>query len=464
MGYPPDMATNEPAPTPAEGPGASPPPAARRRVTRETRLLLLTIGVSVAALLLLARFRFPLQVPIVNPAPAPLEQLAARATYDELGSIIAQLQVRVQPGLAVLHIAPLPSSAPADAPLDSQYVTAVRVDRQTLLVALGPGGRVQGLVGSSTAVPVVLARDPVQHVALVRLPGNEDAPDWLRERTPSLETPGYFAVAEGGRGGLTLRPLFVGRLDPVNDPRWTGPLLAMGGYARAPAGSFIFTLDGSLVGLVIDDQGMRLVVPVSNLRGSVTRLMQGNAAQAGALGLQVQRLTPRLAEALRAPQGVVVAGIDAGGPAAGSLQPADVIQTLDGEPTYSPEAFEHWTSTIPAGATATITFLRQGRPMTASIVAQPPRAATAPARSRPVLGLSLRATPGVGAQVMRVQPDSAAARAGLLAGDFIVRFGGTSAPAPALVTRAFGQAAPGTYLVASVERNGRPLVVALRKP
>ncbi|HVB38288.1 MAG TPA: hypothetical protein VND92_07105, partial [Vicinamibacterales bacterium] len=69
--------------------------ARRPRITRETRLLLLTIGVSVAALLLLARFRFPAQAPIVNPAPPPLERLAARATYDELATIMAQVQARV---------------------------------------------------------------------------------------------------------------------------------------------------------------------------------------------------------------------------------------------------------------------------------------------------------------------------------------------------------------------------------
>ncbi|MDE3132397.1 MAG: PDZ domain-containing protein, partial [Acidobacteriota bacterium] len=79
------------------------------------------------------------------------------------------------------------------------------------------------------------------------------------------------------------------------------------------------------------------------------------------------------------------------------------------------------------------------------------------------LGL-LRAAPAVGAQVLRVQPQSAGARAGLEAGDFITSLGDLRAPTPAQVTRAFRQAPSGSYLVAGVERAGHPVVVAIARP
>ncbi len=70
------------------------------------RLLLVTIAVSVGMLLLLARFRFPDEATrqTVEPAPAPLERLAASATYDELASIMGDLERRVRPTVVSLAV------------------------------------------------------------------------------------------------------------------------------------------------------------------------------------------------------------------------------------------------------------------------------------------------------------------------------------------------------------------------
>lgn len=448
--------------------------ASKWRIPRETRLLLLTIAVSVAALLLLSRFRFPEQTPILNPSPPPLERLAARATYDELAAIITQLQARVQAGVVVLHAAAPPqppavsSAAPPAQGLSSQYLPAVRVDRELVLVRLPPAASVQSVVGQNAAVPIVLARDPLRQLALVRVPepGGGDGEHWLREQPVATRVPGYFAVAEGGRGGLTLRPLFVSRLDPVNDPRWDRPLLAMGGFADAPPGSFIFTLEGSLVGLVIDDEGMRLVVPLQSLEASVTRLTNGPLPVPGELGVELQVLTPALAQATGARQGLIVAHVNDDGPAASVLQFGDVIQSIDGEPTYSMEAYEHRLSTIAAGDTVKVSIVRGGQASTVTITARAePPPSPGPAEGAPIgLGLSLRSAENIGAQVLRVQPDSAAAHAGVEIGDLITRIGDSDAPTPEAIEQAYRSAASGTQLLVGIERNGRPLVLALAKP
>jgi hypothetical protein len=460
--------------------GESTPPAPDRRargslwrVPRETRLLLLTIAVSVGALLLLSRFRFPEQTPILNPSPPPLERLAARATYDELAAIITQLQARIQAGVIVLDAAaPPPPSAPPAAissqELSSQYLPAVRVDRELVLMRLPAAARVQGVIGQNAAVPIVLARDPLRQLALVRVPepGGGDGERWLREQPVPTRVPGYFAVAEGGRGGLTLRPLFVSRLDPVNDPRWDRPLLAMGGFADAPPGSFIFTLEGSLVGLVIDDEGMRLVVPLQSLEAAVKRLTNGPLPVPGELGIDVQALTPALSQATGARQGVIVARVGDGGPAATALRFGDVIQSIDGEPTYSMEAYEHRLSTIAAGDTVKLAIIRNGQASTVTLTArrETPTAARPSASTPAALGLSLRSAAGIGAQVLRVQPGSVAADAGFELGDLITRIDQDEAPTPAAVQRAYLSAPSGAQLLVGVERDGRALVLALAKP
>ena len=70
------------------------------------RLLLVTIAVSVGMLLLLARFRFPEEGrrQTAEPAPAPLERLAASATYDELASIMGELERRVRSTIIPLAV------------------------------------------------------------------------------------------------------------------------------------------------------------------------------------------------------------------------------------------------------------------------------------------------------------------------------------------------------------------------
>ncbi|HEY7790196.1 MAG TPA: PDZ domain-containing protein [Vicinamibacterales bacterium] len=471
-----DQSTPPAEPPPAgdrNGAHATPSRRTKLRVPRETRLLLLTIAVSVGALLLLSRFRFPTQVPIVTPSPPPLERLAARATYDELADIITQLQARLEPGLVVLHAsAPPPGAdlptAPAGAvSTAADYLPAVRIDQELTLVRLAPGYRVQSVVGPGAGVPVVLARDPLRQLALVRVPreAGDQPPHWLREQAVATRVPGYFAVAEGGRGGLTLRPLFVSRLDPVNDPRWDRPLLAMGGFADAPAGSFIFTLEGSLVGMVIDDEGLRLVVPLQSLEQSVKRLTEGPLPVPGELGISVQPLTPALAQATGAHQGLVVAKVDPDGPAGSVLQFGDVVQSINGEPTYSVEAYEHSLSLVAAGDAVKLAIIRQGQPSTVQVTAQPqPPPALPAATPASALGLTLRSLPQIGAQIIRVLPDSVAAAAGLDTGDLITRMADVEAPTAAQVQHAFATAASGAHLLVGIEREGRPLVMVLAKP
>lgn len=69
---------------------------------RETRLLLLVMVIAVAVLLVLARFRYPVADRVAaTPAAGPIERLAARATFEELALIMADLSARVQPTIGV---------------------------------------------------------------------------------------------------------------------------------------------------------------------------------------------------------------------------------------------------------------------------------------------------------------------------------------------------------------------------
>jgi len=75
-----------------------------RRWPRETRLLVVTIVLSLAVLLTLARFRFPAQQ-LTLPVQ-PLQQLAARAAFDDLGASVTRAVTLLRSSLVVVARAP----------------------------------------------------------------------------------------------------------------------------------------------------------------------------------------------------------------------------------------------------------------------------------------------------------------------------------------------------------------------
>jgi len=440
-----------------------------RRFSRETRLLLLTLAASVVLLLALARFRFPEEPGVParpdRPPAAPLERLAARATYDELASIVADLERRIAPALVVLRVeatgGPRGVGGLVSGPA-LRWVPGVRVRPDAVLARIELGSSVVGLVGSD-ARPELEAYDPLRSVAIVRVPPASDAPPGMWEAgTPRPLSGRYVAVVEGTLGGPTLRPTFLGRADPIVDVRWGGPLLVLGGELQAPTGSLVFSLDARLVGLSVLEEGSLAIVPASALLEAVDELTHRPPPLVGDLGVEVQALTPTLAAATDTTAGGVVAWVDPDGPAAGLLEFGDVIERIGGQPVNSVRTFGILEARIQPAIEVTVRVVRAGEYMDARIVAAsatPPEDPEQAAR----LGLVLRARPGTGAEIVSVEDGTAAARADLAAGDLITSIGELAAPTPEQVRHAYAEAGDGTWLLVGVRRGDHHMVVALEK-
>jgi len=445
------------------------------RFSRETRLLLLTLAASVVLLLVLARFRFPEEqgVPTLpdRPPAAPLERLAARATYDELASIVADLERRIAPALVVLRVETsgsprgLSASAPGAGIFSNvalRWVPGVRVRPDAVLARIELGGSVVGLVGSE-ARPELEAYDPLRGVAIIRVPPIADSPPSIWEAgTPGPLNGRYVAVVEGTLGGPTLRPTFLGRADPIVDVRWGGPLLVLGGELQAPTGSLVFSLDARLVGMSVLEEGSLAIVPAAALLEVVDELTNRPPPLVGDLGVEVQPLTPTLAAATDTATGVVVAWVDPDGPAAGRLEFGDVIERVGGQPVNTTRTFGILEARVPPGTEVTVRVVRKGEYVDTAIVAAsatPPEDPELAAR----LGLVLRARTGSGAEIVSVEEGTAAARADLAAGDLITSIGDQARPTPAQVRRAYADASDGTWLLVGIRRDNRHLVVALEK-
>jgi len=252
---------------------------ADQRSGREIRLLVLVIGVAVAVLLVLARFRFPAVDLSANPqTPGPLERLAARATFDDLASTLADVTTRVTPAFIVVAVEKIPEKPerkggppPPAAASGPRWVPALRVRPEFLLVYVPTGTHVVAVEGLS-ASPQVAVSDPIRELALIPIP---------RAVSPTADFAGavsdfsgftFVAAVEGAVGGPAVRPVFVPRADALFESRWSTTLLLVGGEPELHPGAFVFTLDGRLIGLAVREEAGVAIVPAAALDRVITEL------------------------------------------------------------------------------------------------------------------------------------------------------------------------------------------------
>lgn len=430
------------------------PPSASR-TGRETRLLLVTIAISVAVLLLLARFRFPDSAADqpAESAPAPLERLAAQATYDELASIMADLERRIAPRIWIMRAAD-------EGVTPGALVAAPRLTPDRAVALLDPGQA----AGSATpdAQAEVVGEDPANGLTVLRVPAMDDGAVPIRTGAPR-PGPRYVAVAEATAQGAVLRPVYVGRMQPVPDPRTGTQQLSLTALQHAiPRGAAIFSLDGSFVGLVRDTGSTVTVLTAEFLRAAVEGAQPAAAGPRGSLGVEVDALSPALGAATGATSGVVVTYVEPEGPAGKAVQSGDVIQSLDSTPVTSVAEFRRLESSRAPGATVAVAGTRRGSPLQASLTAVD-AAAPPPAAGAGEPGFIGRNVPGAGIEIVTVRPGSAAAAAGLQPRDLIVALDGQQAPNSATLARRYRGAAEDAAVLLTVKRGERHHVLALEK-
>ncbi len=246
----------------------------QERSGRETRLLVLIVIVSLGVLLLLARFRFPAATLNVAPAvPSPLSNLASRAAFRDLSDAIVTAYDTLSPRLAVVRLeeAVKPpargrGAATPPAPRASRLAPALRVKPDLALVYVPAGFNVVRVAG----VPAQqVAGSETREITLVRVPAVEDS--GLDEVTEGFVGFSFVIQVTATEGGPSVQPIFIGRTGAREDSRWPSGVVAID-HATVPAGSFLFTLEGRLLGLVIRDEATAAIVPPSVIDDVVAEL------------------------------------------------------------------------------------------------------------------------------------------------------------------------------------------------
>jgi hypothetical protein len=438
-----------------------------RRWPRESRLLVVTIVLALAVLLVLARLRFPAQQPLALPVQ-PLQQLAARAAFDDLSASVTRAMDRVRPSLVVVARAPAAEALRSLAIEDvlrqdgaepaTDFVLALRF-RPDLAVVVS-AGRPLSLRASDARLLQVRRRDDLRGLTVIRVPP-PDA-EW---RPPAIGTttgPQYLLVAEAVAGDLGMRPLFGSPAGRVTSPHWSAPLLALGEQVQAAPGALLFGVDGSFVGAIVRASEGSAVIPAGALLAAAEQVADSAPHVPATLGIHLQALDGALAAATGADYGVAVSAVDPQGPAADALQPGDVITAIGDRSVGTPQNALLLVAALDVSRPAVVQGLRAGRPLTVSVTPRPLDTGTAPLPAD-MLGLSLRRSPR-GAFVQDVERRSAAHGAGILRGDLITSVAGAAPIAPRQVVAAYAALAPGAHVVLGIERDGTPLLVALTRP
>jgi hypothetical protein len=144
-------------------------------------------------------------------------------------------------------------------------------------VVYAVGGGRPALAPGSAATLEAIAVDAEREVGLLRLAASDDFAS-LATAHQSFDGFSYIAVIEATRNGPTVRPRFIGRVNAVIDPRWSVPLLSIGEPTDIKPGTWLFRLDGGVIGLAVAGPDGVAIAPPSALDAIVRETPVGGSA------------------------------------------------------------------------------------------------------------------------------------------------------------------------------------------
>jgi len=323
----------------------------------------------------------------------------------------------------------------------------------------------------------VIGRDAKSDLALIKVDGRTDfAVARLSDRAPRV---GDWVLAVGnpfGLGGTVTAGIVSARERDIGTGADDDYIQIDAPVNKGNSGGPAFDIDGRVIGVNTaiyspsgGSVGIAFAIPADTVKSVAMQLKRDGVVRRGFLGVQMQPVTPELAEALglARPDGALITDQQPGGPAAlAGIAAGDVITSVDGARIRDSRELARRIAGLLPGAAARITFVRAGeeRTVTATlgelprtpepvpVVAREPLSKSADGKR---LGLSLApadpvaALGGTGVLVTEVEPNSRAAERGFDVGDVILEIGGRQMKKPADVQGALSDA----------RRNGRHTVV-----
>ena len=316
--------------------------------------------------------------------------------------------------------------------------------------------------GRSVAASIV-GTDKKTDLALLKI---RDAGTWpfvnFAGKSPRV---GDWVVAIGnpfGLGGTVTAGIVSARGRDIGSGPYDDFLQIDAPVNRGNSGGPTFNGAGEVVGVNTaiyspsgGSVGIGFAIPADVAKTVIAALKDGGTVSRGWMGVQIQPVTPEIAESLglKARTGALIAETQPNTPAAAAgLRSGDVIVSVNGEKIDTPRDLSRRIAALGPEKKADIVYLRDGAEKSASVklgaLPADKRADAGPAaRPEPagmVTGFGLTLAPSnngrEGVVIAEVDPEGAAARTGLRKGDVILDAGGKSVSRPADVRAAIDTA------------------------
>nr|WP_184807268.1 DegQ family serine endoprotease [Nitrospirillum iridis] len=351
----------------------------------------------------------------------------------------------------------------------------------------------------------LVGTDKATDIALLKVEPSSKLPAMVLGNSDIVKV-GDWVVAIGnpfGLGGTVTAGIISARGRDIGAGKYDDFLQTDASINLGNSGGPLINLNGEVIGMntaIFSPQasegeagsvGIGFAIPSVVIKNVVQQLRDTGKVRRGWLGVQIQDVTPDIAETLNLKQsrGALVAVVSPGGPGEqAGLRQGDVIVSIDGKDVTNGRILPRIVAEEPVGHKSALVVVRKGSRMNVTVslgeLKEDVEAAAATATGATAsdaegtidgVGLTLDAlTPKIrqkfslredaqGVAVVRVAPDSPAARREIKAGDLIVEVGqeevGTPADVATRVAKARENGQKAVLLL--VERAGDLLFVAL---
>jgi serine protease Do len=297
----------------------------------------------------------------------------------------------------------------------------------------------------------VVGTDPKTDLALIKVDGKSDFPYVkFADHGPRV---GDWVVAVGnpfGLGGTVTAGIVSARGRDIGSGPYDDYIQIDAPINKGNSGGPAFDLDGNVIGVNTaifspsgGSVGIGFDIPADTAKLVVDQLEQRGYVTRGWMGVQVQPVTPEIADSLgmNKVEGALVDEPQPNSPAAkAGIAAGDVITAINGKPIKGSRELAREIGMMPPGTSVKFDLLHQGTAKDVILtLGEMPREQQAnaseqpkSAQNEPHLGLALvpaNEVTGAGAEgvaVVGVEPGSPAADRGFKTGDVILQVGGKS--------------------------------------
>ena len=220
----------------------------------------------------------------------------------------------------------------------------------------------------------VVGSDPESDLAVLRIPADHQLPviafgssDTLRVGDVVLAIGNPFGVGQTvtsgivsalGRSHLGINTFenFIQTDAAINPGNSGGALVDTNGHLIGINTAIYSQSGGSM--------GIGFAIPVSLARSVMEQIIKTGGVTRGWVGIEVQELTPELAESFKLPgtDGALIAGVMRGSPAdKAGIKPGDVLTQVNGKPVKDAQVMLELIAALVPGTSARFDLKREGR-------------------------------------------------------------------------------------------------------